>query len=88
MRFLHDYGISPTSYIQLSNFDELPVQLRESGGVCIMPAANPKLWEQMVCFRPLKFDGPMVDMLVFWRRDNRNPAILLLRNIIDSLYPP
>lgn len=83
--FFAEHGISVGSTICGDNFDELPLMLKASGGICILPNQVENLWSNIIQSRKLDDLDLAVDIILFWRKENNNPAIKLLLGVMDSL---
>lgn len=86
-KMMKDHHISFSSRIPVSNFDEVPWIMAETGAIYLSPMANPGAYGDETQYRYLAPDDYSVDISVVWLKENTNPAIHRLLSVVRRCFP-
>lgn len=84
--FLASEGVQPAGYVEISDFNDFPYVLNDHRCLSIVPDYNTTLWRNQVQVRPFDAPGWQADFSAYWREDNSNAALPLLKEIVRSIY--
>lgn len=81
-----DHHISFAGQVPVSNFDEVPWIMVETGAIYLSPMANPGAYGNETEYRILAPEEYQSDISVVWRKENPNPAIRRLLSVIRRCF--
>ena len=73
--------------LPISNYDETPLIMRESGALYLSPMANPKAYGNEVEYRFFMPDELSCDVSAVWLKRNDNPLITAFCNVLRTCFP-
>lgn len=85
-RMLEKGGAHISEYIEISNFDEVPYLLHDTGAVYLSPMANVNAYGNSTEHRSLLPETYGCDVSMVWKNTNRNPAIPFLRSVVKICF--
>lgn len=86
-RMLEEGGVRISEYIKISNYDEVPWLLKETGAIYIAPMANARAYGDTTEFRYLLADRFSADVSLVWKAGHDNPAVNILGSAVKICFP-
>lgn len=86
-QILAESGIRFSDTIEISNYDEVPWVMEETGAVYLSPMANPSAYGPDTRYRDFLPEKYSCDVSLVWLRSNDNPVLPCLSQAIRSCYP-
>lgn len=86
-RMLSEHHTSFSQEVPVTNFDDVPWIMENTGAVYVSPMANPRAYGDSTRFQYLEPEKYSADISAVWLNDNDNPAIRRLLSVLRKCYP-
>lgn len=86
-KMLKEHKVAFSGKVPISNYDEVPWLMEDTGAVYLAPMANPHAYGKNTAFVYLDPDNYEEDVSLVWLKQNSNPAIQRFLSVVRKCYP-